>query len=80
MLAIRADQMFTIGTVRGVPQPVVVSNRLRNVPEEAIYNWDPGAFFGVYHPDSFWFGEDETVSQAPQAERPGPRAGGVLSP
>ncbi len=78
MLAIRADQTFTIGTVRGVPQPVVVSNRLRNVPVEAIYNWDPGAFFGVYHPDSFWFEEDETKSQAPQAE-PG-RAGGVLSP
>lgn len=55
MLAIRADQMFTIGTVRGVPQPVVVSERLRNVPVEAIYNWEPGAFFGVYRPDTFWF-------------------------
>ncbi len=55
MLAIRADQMFTIGTVRGVPQPVVVADRLRNVPVEAIYNWEPGAFFGVYHPDTFWF-------------------------
>lgn len=55
MLSIRADQMFSIGTVRGVPQPVVVANRLRNVPVEAIYNWEPGAFFGVYHPDTFWF-------------------------
>lgn len=55
MLAIRADEVFTIGTVRGVPQPVVISERLRNVPEEAIYNWEPGAFFGVYHPDTFWF-------------------------
>lgn len=55
MLAIRADQVFTIGTVRGVPQPVVVSERLRNVPAEAIYNWEPGAFFGVYRPDTFWF-------------------------
>jgi len=54
MLAIRAEQTFTIGTVQGVPQPVVISNRLRNVPEEGIYNWDPGAHFGVYRPDTFW--------------------------
>jgi len=24
------------------------------VPEKGIYNWDPGAFFGVYRPDTFW--------------------------
>jgi peptide/nickel transport system substrate-binding protein len=33
---------------------VVISNRLRNVPKEGIYNWDPGAHFGVYRPDTFW--------------------------
>ncbi len=54
MLAIRAEQVFTLGTVQAVPQPVVISNRLRNVPDEGIYNWDPGAHFGVYHPDTFW--------------------------
>jgi peptide/nickel transport system substrate-binding protein len=26
-----------------------------NVPEKGFYNWDPGAFFGVYRPDTFWF-------------------------
>ncbi len=55
MLAIHAEQTFTIGTVSGVLQPVVVSNRLRNVPAEGIYNWDPGAFFGIYRPEIFWF-------------------------
>jgi peptide/nickel transport system substrate-binding protein len=40
-----------------VRQPVVISNRLRNVPKEAIYNWDPGAFFGIYRPDAFWFAD-----------------------
>jgi peptide/nickel transport system substrate-binding protein len=55
MLGIRADNVFTIGTVRSVPQPVVVNDRLRNVPVDGIYNWDPGAFFGVYRPDTFWF-------------------------
>jgi peptide/nickel transport system substrate-binding protein len=54
MLQIYTDQVFTIGTVAGVPQPVVVSNRLHNVPEHAVYSWDPGAHFGIYKPDCFW--------------------------
>lgn len=58
MLDIRADQVFTIGIVSGVPQPVVVSTRLRNVPTRGIYNWDPGAHFGLYRPDTFWFAEE----------------------
>ncbi len=57
MLAIHADQVFTIGLIAAVPQPVVVSNRLRNVPAKGIYNWEPGAHFGVHRPDSFWFGD-----------------------
>jgi peptide/nickel transport system substrate-binding protein len=55
MLKIYATQVYSIGTVAGVPQPVVVSNRLHNVPEEGIYSWDPGAHFGIYKPDCFWF-------------------------
>ncbi len=55
MLAIHAEQQFTIGTVNNVMQPVVVNNALRNVPEKGLYNWDPGAFFGMYRPDTFWF-------------------------
>jgi len=54
MLAIFTDQVYTIGTVAGVEQPVVVSARLHNVPEDGIYNWDPGAHFGIYEPDRFW--------------------------
>jgi peptide/nickel transport system substrate-binding protein len=57
MLEIHADQVFSIGTVNGVPQPVVVAGALRNVPEKGIYNWDPGAYFGIYKPDTFWFTE-----------------------
>jgi peptide/nickel transport system substrate-binding protein len=55
MLDIRASEAFTIGVVAGVPQPVVVNKKLRNVPKKGIYNWDPGAHFGIYHPDTFWF-------------------------
>ena len=57
MLEIRAEQVFTLGIVAGVPQPVVVSRRLRNVPEKGAYSWEPGAYFGVYRPDTFWFDE-----------------------
>ncbi len=57
ILSMHAENVFSIGIVRGVPQPVVVSNRLRNVPETAIYNWEPGAHFGVHHVDSFWFAD-----------------------
>jgi len=55
MLTINADQVLTIGTVNMAQQPVVVRNTLRNVPEKGIYNWDPGAYFGIYKPDTFWF-------------------------
>lgn len=55
MLKIHADQVFTIGTVNGTRQPVVVSKRLVNVPEEGIWAFDPGGYFGRYLPDTFWF-------------------------
>ncbi|MEQ9173349.1 MAG: ABC transporter substrate-binding protein [Alphaproteobacteria bacterium] len=55
ILEINADQVFTIGTVAGVLQPLVVKHGLRNVPKEGVFAWDPGARFGIYHPDRFWW-------------------------
>lgn len=55
MLEIHADQIFTLGVIAGVPQPVVINDRLMNLPAEGLYNWDPGAYFGMYHLDSLWF-------------------------
>jgi len=55
MLEIHADQVFSIGVVAAVPQPVVVNKSLRNVPIKGTYNWSPGAHFGIYRPDTFWF-------------------------
>ncbi len=55
MLEIFADQVFTIGLVASVPQPVVVNKSLQNVPRKGVYNWEPGAHFGIYRPDTFWF-------------------------
>ena len=55
MLSIHSSEVFTIGLISGTLQPVVVSKRLQNVPSEGIYNWNPGAHFGLYEPDTFWF-------------------------
>lgn len=57
MLQIHTDFQYTIGVVTGVKQPVVVSSRVKNVPYEAVYSWEPYAFFGAYRPDSFWLEE-----------------------
>ncbi len=56
---IHAQQVFAIGIVSATPQPVVVSNRMRNVPEEGVWIWSPGSHFGVYRPDEFFFAEPE---------------------
>jgi len=71
MLALWSDQVFSMGTVAGVLQPVVVNDRLRNVPTDGIYNWDPGAQFGIYKPDGFWFAEPGggSTAEASPAER-----------
>ncbi len=55
ILAINTEQVYSIGLIARVLQPVVVSNKLKNVPLKAIYNWNPGAHFGIYSPDTFWF-------------------------
>lgn len=57
MLELHARYQYTIGIVSGVLQPVVVSPKLRNVPKKGVYNWDPGSFFGIYRPDTFWLAE-----------------------
>lgn len=58
MLAIHADQVFSIGIVSGTLQPVVVSKNLHNVPEKALYAFEPGGFFGLNMPDTYWFDKD----------------------
>ncbi len=55
MLTIHAQEVYSIGLISGILQPVVVNKDLRNVPEKAFYNWDPGAFFGIYNMPSFWY-------------------------
>ena len=58
MLEIHADQVFSIGTVNGALQPIVRSARLRNVPEKALYGFEPTSYLGAYMPDTFWYDEE----------------------
>lgn len=67
ILQIWADEAFSIGTVAGVLQPIVINDKLRNVPEQGIYNWDPGAYFGIYKPDGFWFDLSEAPAKSASA-------------
>ncbi|MDX7950618.1 ABC transporter substrate-binding protein [Lichenihabitans sp. Uapishka_5] len=55
MLSINAQQVFTIGILNGTQQPVVVDQDLRNVPEKALFSFEPSSFFGLYMPDTFWY-------------------------
>ncbi|MGE0254726.1 MAG: ABC transporter substrate-binding protein [Alphaproteobacteria bacterium] len=57
MLAINAEQVFTIGIVCCTKQPVVVAKGLANVPEKGFWAWDPGAHFGIYLPDTFFWAD-----------------------
>ena len=58
MLAIYTDQVFSIGTVNGTRQPVVLSAKMKNVPEEGIFSFSPGSYFGAYLMDTFWYAGD----------------------
>jgi peptide/nickel transport system substrate-binding protein len=54
MLTIYTDQVFSIGIVNQTQQPILRSARLRNVPEEGLYGFDPTCYLGIYKPDTFW--------------------------
>jgi peptide/nickel transport system substrate-binding protein len=54
ILQTNTDEVFSIGTVNGARQPVVVGPKVRNVPKEGYYAWDPGGYIGLYQPDTFW--------------------------
>ncbi len=57
MLTIHAENQYGIGILAEAPQPVVVNENLRNVPETAIWAYEPGAHFGVHRVDEFYFEE-----------------------
>ncbi|MBP1872786.1 peptide/nickel transport system substrate-binding protein [Ensifer adhaerens] len=58
MLSIYTDQVFSIGLVNSSLQPILVANKIKNVPESALYGFDPTSYFGVYKPDTFWIEQE----------------------
>jgi peptide/nickel transport system substrate-binding protein len=57
ILQANADEVFSIGTVNGIRQPVVVGPKVKNVPKEGYWAWDPGGYIGLYQPDTFWLSQ-----------------------
>ncbi len=58
MLDIYSDNVFSIGTVARVLQPIVIRRNLRNLPTEGLWNWEPNAYFGVYRLDRLWLDDN----------------------
>jgi peptide/nickel transport system substrate-binding protein len=57
ILQANADDVYSIGTVNGIRQPIVVGPKVRNVPKEGYSAWDPGGYIGLYQPDTFWIAQ-----------------------
>ena len=57
MLDLYTSQCFTLGLVQEVRQPLAVRGTLRNLPKEAIFNWEPQGQIGLYRPDTFFYAE-----------------------
>jgi peptide/nickel transport system substrate-binding protein len=55
MLQNHAENQWSIGTVAGALQPIVVKAGLKNVPERAPYSWEPTAMLGIYRTDEFYW-------------------------
>ena len=55
MLRSHAENQWVIGTVAGALQPVVGADRLANLPDRALYSWEPTAMIGVQRPDEFFW-------------------------
>jgi peptide/nickel transport system substrate-binding protein len=58
MLSLYTSQVFSIGIVNATKQPIVISAKLRNVPDKAIFSFDPTCYFGIYGMDTFWFDKE----------------------
>jgi len=65
MLMLHAENQWTIGTVAGALQPIVLRDGLANFPDKALYSWEPTALLGIYRIDEmFWDRADRRVAAA----------------
>ncbi len=52
---LHAKHCWIIGIVGEVPQPIVVSKKLRNVPEKGLYSWTHGQYVGWSQMEQYFF-------------------------
>ena len=57
MLSLYTQQVFSIGLINSTLQPVLCAAKLQNLPEKALYGFDPTSYLGIYMPDTFWYKE-----------------------
>jgi peptide/nickel transport system substrate-binding protein len=55
LLLNHTENQWSIGTVAGALQPIVARVGLMNVPERALYSWEPTALLGIYRIDEFYW-------------------------
>jgi peptide/nickel transport system substrate-binding protein len=55
MLRNHSENQWIIGTVAGALQPIVVENGLQNLPDKALYSWEPTAMIGIYRVDEMYW-------------------------
>ncbi|MBV9077107.1 MAG: ABC transporter substrate-binding protein [Methylobacteriaceae bacterium] len=55
MLRNHVENQWSIGTVAGALQPVVIKAQLKNVPAKGIYSWEPTSNLGIYRMDQFFW-------------------------
>jgi len=54
ILASQAENLWTIGTVGLVPQPIIARKNMKNIPEKGIYGWDT-LYTAPFHPEQFFY-------------------------
>ena len=54
---IQAENIWTIGVVGCVPNPVIVANNLRNISEKALWGYDL-VWSAYLHPEQFFFKQE----------------------
>jgi peptide/nickel transport system substrate-binding protein len=55
MLQNHVENQWTIGTIAGALQPIVVRNGLQGLPAKALYSWEPTAMLGIYRLDEIYW-------------------------
>lgn len=55
MLELYSANLWSIGTVAGELQPIVANKKMRNVPDKALYSWEPTSLMGIYRIEEFYY-------------------------